>query len=144
MPKTKTLPPALKHAAYSAMTLLPGEDPAEFEKLQKAIISELMPVGALEDDIVADIVQFHWRKQNLRSFRIAKYAANRLETIRSEKGANITYSLKGFDPPPGWELEPDRDPEKAEAAAKAAEEQARKELGSAYEFIRNWKRRDHR
>jgi hypothetical protein len=30
--------PALKHAGYSATTLLPGEDPAAFEKLHRALI----------------------------------------------------------------------------------------------------------
>jgi hypothetical protein len=39
------LHPALKHAGYSATTLLPGEDPAAFEKLHRALIHEFAPVG---------------------------------------------------------------------------------------------------
>ena len=64
--------PALKHAGYSATTLLPGEDAAAFEKLHRAVIAEYNPVGALEDDIVADIARLTWRKQNLATFRIAE------------------------------------------------------------------------
>src|SRR4051794_38402872 len=57
--------PALKHAAYSSTTLLPGEDKAAFEKLHRDLIAELVPVGALEEGIVADIASLLWRKQNL-------------------------------------------------------------------------------
>jgi hypothetical protein len=46
-------------------TLLPGEDPAAFKKLHQKLIDELKPVGALEEDIVADIARLIWRKQNL-------------------------------------------------------------------------------
>ena len=81
MAKSK-LPSALKHAAYSAMTLLPGEDPAEFEKLHKDLISDLAPDGPLEEDVVATIARLLWRKQNLQSFRVAQHAKERLETIR--------------------------------------------------------------
>ena len=44
---------------------LPGESPADFEKLHKDLISELAPVEALENDIVATIARLLWRKQNL-------------------------------------------------------------------------------
>ena len=47
--------PALKHAAYSATTLLPGEDPAAFGKLRRALIAEFTPVGVFEEAIVAEI-----------------------------------------------------------------------------------------
>jgi hypothetical protein len=48
----KKIHPALKHAGYSATTLLPGEDRTAFEKLHRALIAEFIPVGALEEDIV--------------------------------------------------------------------------------------------
>jgi hypothetical protein len=35
---------ALKHGGYSAVGLLPGESPAEFEKHHKDVIDELGPV----------------------------------------------------------------------------------------------------
>ena len=49
--------PALKHAGYSATSILPGEDAAEFEKLRQDLIAELAPSGVLEDKIVADLAR---------------------------------------------------------------------------------------
>src|SRR5262249_36539419 len=66
------LHPALKHAGYSATTLLPGEDPAAFEKLHRALIHELAPVGTLEEEIVADMARLTWRNQNLATFQTAE------------------------------------------------------------------------
>ena len=70
------LHPALKHAAYSATTLLPGEDRAAFEKLHRALISEFTPLGASEEDIVETMAHYLWRKKNLETFRIAELASN--------------------------------------------------------------------
>ena len=76
----KKFPPALKHAGYSATTLLPGENRAAFEKLHRALVAELVPVGPLEEDIVADLARLIWRKQNLATCRMAELAqARRLQ-----------------------------------------------------------------
>jgi len=69
--------PALKHGGYAATAILPGENRADFEKLHQSLIAELAPVGALEDDIVATVARFVWRKQNLATFRIAELARDR-------------------------------------------------------------------
>ena len=65
---------ALKHGAFSATTILPGEDPDAFKELHQNIIAELAPVGALEDDIVWTITHLIWRKKNLATPRIAELA----------------------------------------------------------------------
>src|SRR5215475_14228801 len=80
----KKIHPALKHAGYSATALLPGEDRTAFEKLHRALIAEFTPVGALEEDIVADLARLIWRKQNLATFRIAQLADARREQIKDE------------------------------------------------------------
>ena len=59
------IPPALKHGAYSATAVLPGESQAAFEKLHRGLIAELIPSGVLEDNIVVDMARLVWRKQNL-------------------------------------------------------------------------------
>ena len=66
--------PALKHGAYSATAVLPGERRAAFEKLHRDLIAELNPSGVLEDNIVADMARLVWRKQNLGTLRIAERA----------------------------------------------------------------------
>ena len=79
-------PPALKHGAYSATAILPGESQAEFEKLHRDTITEWTPSGVLENDIVMTITRLLWRKQNLDTLRIEEEKrqarlAKSLETI---------------------------------------------------------------
>jgi hypothetical protein len=76
--------PALKHAGYSAIGLLPGEDPVAFAKLHQGLRAEHCPDGPLEEDTVRDIARYMWRKRNLAIFRIAEAARERNATIRSE------------------------------------------------------------
>jgi hypothetical protein len=51
--KFKKRHPALKHGGYSSTAVLPGENPAEFEELYQALMVELAPRGALEENIAA-------------------------------------------------------------------------------------------
>jgi hypothetical protein len=123
------LHPALKHGGYAATAILPGENPAAFEKLHQALIAELAPTGALEDDIVATIARLVWRKQNLATFRIAEFARRRCSAIQEEKCPSSNYSipLLGF----GEAI----DAAELEAAMRAAKEQARKELADTYDLV---------
>ena len=118
--------PALKHAGYSATTLLPGEDPAAFEKLHRALIHEFAPVGTLEEEIVADMARLTWRKQNLATFRIAQLAQKRHHEINAEKVPALIFA-------------DDEDYLAAQEARRegyrAAKEQAQQELGDTYELI---------
>jgi hypothetical protein len=118
--------PALKHAGYSATTLLPGEDPAAFEKLHRALIHEFAPVGTLEEEIVADMARLTWRKQNLATFRIAQLAQKRHHEINAEKVPSLIFV-------------DDEDYLAAQEARRegyrAAKEQAQQELGDTYELI---------
>jgi hypothetical protein len=75
------LPPALRHAGYSATALLPGESRTEFLKLHRDLIKEIHPDGALEDDIVFTIARLIWRKQNLATLRRAEVAREYNEKI---------------------------------------------------------------
>jgi hypothetical protein len=117
--------PALKHGAYSATALLPGEDQDAFRELHHKIIAELTPVGALEDDIAATITRLLWRKQNLATLRIAVVARERDGRIQMQKLSFLTQDLSDFDVPRA----------QREAAKQAAEEQARDELGETYALV---------
>jgi hypothetical protein len=108
--------------------VLPGENPVAFEKLHQDLIAELAPNGALEDDIVAAMARLVWRKQNLATFRIAELARNRCWAIQSEKlppGTSFPM-LTTFE---------DIDPAKRKEAMRAAEDQAREELGDTYQLV---------
>jgi hypothetical protein len=73
--------PALKHAGYSATSILPGESAAEFKKLHQDLIVEFTPNGALEDETVASMAHFLWRRKNLATFRIAERVQRRMRQI---------------------------------------------------------------
>jgi hypothetical protein len=119
---------ALKHGAYSATAVLPGEDLAGFKELHQKIIADLAPVGPLEDDIVGTITRLLWRKQNLATFRLAELAREYDAAIRREKA------------PSRMEFLETRICSTQDAAAmQAAEDQVRKELGDSYAWLKSAK-----
>ena len=125
----KKFHPALKHGGFCATGLLPGEDRAAFERLQKELVAYFRPDGPLEHDTVAAIARGLWRKQNLNTFRTAEFVRKRLEAIRSEKipSRMPSYSdlllnrMPNWKPPSAMEIEEGK---------KAAEFEAKKELGT--------------
>ena len=124
---------ALKHAGYSATGILPGENPAEFEKLYRELIAEFNPNGALENDTVATMARHMWRKRNCETFGIAERARARSAQIMREMVPEdkIEYpELLAFET-----VIEKVDPAVREAATRAAVDQARKELGDAYGLV---------
>src|SRR5260370_21126852 len=120
--------PALKHGGYAATAILPGENRADFEKLHQSLIAELAPVGALEDDIIATMARFVWRKQNLATFPIAELAPNRYSAIRSRKLPNTYSSMVPLG-------EEGKAPPQRGAAIRTAADHARNHLGDVYGLI---------
>ena len=76
MARIDRLHPALKHGAYSATDVLPGESRADFEKLHRHLIAEYAPSGVHEEHIVMNMACLIWRRQNLGTLRIAEHAQN--------------------------------------------------------------------
>ena len=131
--RIKKLYPALKHGAYSASRLLPGEDPVAFEELRQNLIAYYEPNGPLQEYTVLDIVRTIWRKENLQTFRIAEAARKRHSAIRAQMIPSATPALQHLEylrddwiPPTAAEIE---------AATEAAEARARQELGGNYKFV---------
>jgi len=123
--------PALKHAGYSAISVLPGENKAEFDKLHQDLIAELVPTGPLESDIVATMARLLWRKQNLKTFRISALARGRRDQIRYE---TIPRDVVEYDYPMLGSVKK-VDPAEREAATRVAEAQIRAELGDTLELM---------
>jgi hypothetical protein len=133
--KSKKLHPALKYGVYSATGLLPGENPAAFEKLRRDLIAEFRPEGPAENDVVETIARLTWRKQNLETLRIAEAVRKRHEVIWSKVPSTVA-PLMDFDlgtPDRNWEPP---DPAEVEAARQAALAQAREEFGVRYAFVK--------
>ena len=117
--------PALKHAGFSATSILPGECAAEFEKLQQGLVAELTPNGVLEEEIVATLVRLLWRRRNLATFRIANLAQQRMTRIRR---SIASIEAPKSDQPVGFERTFDEQWQTAEV-------QGRKELGELYALV---------
>ena len=117
---------ALKHAGYSATSILPGESEAEFTKLHADLVCEWTPNGALENEIVASMAHFLWRRKNLGTFRVAELAQRQMTKIRSA-------------------MVPEIGPPKSEQSVEfertftekwdAAESEGRRELGELYALV---------
>jgi hypothetical protein len=72
-------PNAYKHGIFAAMTIIPGEDPEEFEKLHADLIEEWIPAGATEEDSVLTIAKGVWRKRRLQKFIEVRLIKNSLD-----------------------------------------------------------------
>src|SRR5262245_40285622 len=115
--------PALKHAGYSATTLLPGEDAVELDKLRRDLIAEFGPVGVFEEDIVLELAHLIWRKRNLATFRNAQLAKERRSAIYAQHLPSLpSLHLLPFG-------DEDFDPGEREERCRAANQQAHQELG---------------
>jgi hypothetical protein len=118
---------ALKHAGYSATSILPGESAAELEKLHQALIAEFRPNGALEQETVASLAHLLWRKKNLVTFRTAQRAQQRVIEIQEEmiQQSDSILALPGAP----------NDPNNIAESERAAEAKARRELQDLYRFV---------
>jgi hypothetical protein len=118
------IPTALKHGAYSGMTVLPGEDPAGFRKLREDLFAEFAPDGALEDDTVENIARLTWRKQNLLTYGMAAKARSLRAGVESKYDFRPPFPTlldRGHTDP--------RTPEQIKADRLAAEQEAKRLLG---------------
>jgi hypothetical protein len=126
------VPSALKHGVYSAIGLLPTEDPAEFEKLKQEIFDEYKPVGRSEEVIVNEIADLQWRLEHLVTYGVATRARN----LRSAIYAKLPSS--GWPIPPlltGYEEPEPLSPEELAALRKSVVKEARTKLGPAIRLV---------
>ncbi len=119
--------PALKHGGYAAMSILPGENKAEFEKLHRDVIADLTPNGPLEADLVSTMARLLWRKQNLKTFQIAASARSLHDRVREETVPGFGYHL----PEPKVKI----DPVEQKEALQALEDVVREEFGEFYGLL---------
>src|SRR5215467_11350817 len=82
---------SLKHGLTSRRVVLPGEDQADFDRLHEQLRFEHSPEGALETELVAEIVACFWRLQRAR-----RYESSILETSSFELFVSHTQA-KGFE-----------------------------------------------
>ena len=65
---------ACKHGLTSRETILPGEDPAEFEKLRDSLAETYAPANSLEQLLVTEIAGCYWRLLRARRVEAQLFA----------------------------------------------------------------------
>ena len=64
---------AVSHGLTAQQTLLPGEDPAEYEGLRRSMFNSLRPDGALENELVERIASLTWRLRRFAELEVALF-----------------------------------------------------------------------
>jgi hypothetical protein len=123
------LPPALKHGGYSAMSVLPGESAAEFEKLHQALVAEWGVDGELEADTIVTMARAIWRKRNLATLRLARIAQWQAAQLQLTVVAGVGEQEQAAT---GQVSQGERD---LIERCNNAEQQARRELGEFYGLV---------
>jgi hypothetical protein len=77
--------PALRHGLYSALSVLPGEDYAAFQKLCQQLVEEYAPSGVSEVELVQYIARLIWRKKHLCTYRLAYLARRHRDEVVEER-----------------------------------------------------------
>lgn len=110
---------ALKHGILSRYTLLPWEDPVEYQLLIAALAAEHAPEGPTEEHLVEELAGILWRKRRLRMAEVASYRNglhDRFSYLRDTAKAAIAH------------LRTTEAPESVERAVQATDADTRAEL----------------
>ena len=73
--KTRSAKNALKHGLLARDTVLPGEDPAEFDSQLSALEADIQPANSLEFELVRQIADAQWRMRRLTRLETGFLAA---------------------------------------------------------------------
>ena len=73
--KTRVAKNALKHGLLARDTVLPGEDPAEFDSQLSALEADIQPANSLEFELVRQIADAQWRMRRLTRLETGFIAA---------------------------------------------------------------------
>ena len=73
--KTRSAKNALKHGLLARDTVMPGEDPADFDRQLSALEADIQPANSLEFELVRQIADAQWRMRRLTRLETGFLAA---------------------------------------------------------------------
>ena len=73
--KTRSAKNALKHGLLARDTVMPGEDPADFDRQLSALEADIQPANSLEFELVRQIADTQWRMRRLTRLETGFLAA---------------------------------------------------------------------
>ena len=88
------------HGLTGARNLIPGEDPAEYERLRAAVAAELAPCGELEKNLAERAAGYLWRLQRLGRVEAGLYALQHLginEQRQRDKKPDLMALALGYE-----------------------------------------------
>ena len=88
---------ALKHGLLARDTVLPGEDPAEFDRQLSALEADIQPANSLEFELVRQIADSQWRMRRLTRLETGFLAAALDETRRYMEKRRPDELRPGYD-----------------------------------------------
>ena len=88
---------ALKHGLLARDTVLPGEDPADFDKQLTALEADIQPANSLEFELVRQIADAQWRMRRLTRLETGFLAAAVDETRRYMEKRRPDELRPGYD-----------------------------------------------
>ena len=95
--KSRVAKNALKHGLLARDTVLPGEDPAEFDRQLAALEADIQPANSLEFELVRQIADSQWRMRRLTRLETGFLAAALDETRRYMEKRRPDELCPGYD-----------------------------------------------
>ncbi len=95
--KTRASKNALKHGLLARDTVLPGENPAEFDRQLSALEADIQPANSLEFELVRQIADSQWRMRRLTRLETGFLAAALDETRRYMEKRRPDELRPGYD-----------------------------------------------
>ena len=95
--KTSVSKNALKHGLLARDTVLPGEDPADFDSQLSALEADIQPANSLEFELVRQIADSQWRMRRLTRLETGFLAAALDETRRYMEKRRPDELRPGYD-----------------------------------------------
>ena len=95
--KSRASKNALKHGLLARDTVLPGEDPAEFDSQLSALEADIRPANSLEFELVRQIADSQWRMRRLTRLETGFLAAAVDETRRYMEKRRPDELRPGYD-----------------------------------------------
>ena len=96
--KARVAKNALKHGLLARDTVLPGEDPAEFDSQLSALEEDIRPANSLEFELVRQIADAQWRMRRLTRLETGFLAAALDRTRRRVEQQHCPETLRpGYD-----------------------------------------------
>ena len=95
--KARVAKNALKHGLLARDTVLPGEDPADFDRQLSALEADIQPADSLEFELVRQIADSQWRMRRLTRLETGFLAAALDETRRLTKKYHPERLRPGYD-----------------------------------------------